>query len=52
MYQQEMLEPNNTCIHMCWPKDTITRFYDFDANKIYVINCTNQVQVVKIISGF
>jgi len=37
---------------ICWPKITITRFYDFDDNKIYVVICTNQVQVFKFISEF
>jgi len=37
---------------MCWPKVTITRFYNFDDNKTCVVICTNQVQVVKFISGF
>ena len=36
----------------CWPKVTITRFYTFDDNKIYVAICTKQVQMFKSISGF
>jgi len=39
-------------VGLCWTKVTITRFYDFDDNKIYVVICTNQVQVFKYISEF
>jgi len=38
--------------HLYSPKVTITQFYGFNDNKIYVVICTNQVQVFKFILGF
>ena len=51
MYQYPHME-QEARHRTCWPKVTITQFYDFDDNKTYIVICTNQVQVFKYISRF